>query len=88
MWHLAYGPKSDDQVDINLPIASNPPTSTSPPQLDHFRDYLATRSSAAHAAKFSIPDEVAQAIQDDFVSRRKDGNTAEEGLKRRMRLAR
>ena len=27
-------------------------------------------------------------IQDDFVSRRKDSNTAEEGLKRRMRLAR
>jgi hypothetical protein len=58
------------------------------PDLDAFRRYLAARSSAPHAAKFSIPDEVAQAIQDDFVSRRKDGNTAEEGLKRRMRLAR
>jgi len=74
---------------MNLPIASDPPTSAdSSADIGSFRQYLASRSASTHAAKFSIPDEVAQAIQDDFVSRRKDGNTAEEGLKRRMRLAR
>jgi hypothetical protein len=79
------------QVDINLPIASEgsaPQAAPTPEQLTEYRTYLASRSSSTHAAKFNIPDEVAQAIQDDFVSRRKDSTAAEEGLKRRMRLAR
>ncbi|WWD03996.1 hypothetical protein V865_002058 [Kwoniella europaea PYCC6329] len=57
--------------------------------LSALRNYLIELSSPKHAAKLEIPDDVAELIQDAFVKGRKENaESAEETLKRRMKVAR
>ncbi|KAK6909059.1 hypothetical protein I203_103070 [Kwoniella mangroviensis CBS 8507] len=57
--------------------------------LSALRNYLIELSSPKHAAKLEIPDDVAGLIQDAFVKGRKENaESAEETLKRRMKVAR
>jgi hypothetical protein len=86
------------QADVHFPLlpsaAPSSRPSTTQPQLNAFRSYLAACSSPDHAAKIVIPEDVAELIQEDFVRSRQHptGNTtvgdAELGLKRKMRVAR
>jgi len=91
--------------DIQVPLTGRPSCTdhtAGPGDLGRYRTYLATCSSAAHAAHFSISDETAQIIQDQFVRDRRCAmsnprstipnlhtiDRAEERLQRRMRVAR
>lgn len=80
-------------ADVVLPVTLA--TEASLPaeeKLSAFRTYLASHGSVAHSTSLNIPDSVADAIQDQFVSERKEGGKAVEGaearLKRRMKIAR
>ncbi|RSH91377.1 hypothetical protein EHS25_009676 [Saitozyma podzolica] len=85
-------------ADVHFPLlpsaAPSSRPSTTQPQLNAFRSYLAACSTPDHAAKIVIPEDVAELIQEDFVRSRQHptGNTtvgdAELGLKRKMRVAR
>ncbi|KAK8853330.1 hypothetical protein IAR55_004034 [Kwoniella newhampshirensis] len=76
-------------VDVNLPVRENGAKTTTRPSLEPFRSYLARHSASTHAALLVIPEETGQLIQDDFVTRRKNGSSEpEETLKRRMKIAR
>jgi len=96
------------QVDVQIPLSSaggsrDPQQAPTIAQLAGFRSYMADHSASEHMAKFVIPDEVAESIQNDFVRRRqaasmnghsgtKDAPSGiekeEEKLKRNMRVAR
>ena len=101
------------QVDVRVPLKrkttdKNDDVNRSPPidstRLSAFRDYLAVHASSDHSAKFVIPDDVTQRIQDEFVRSRQTISTdgryggvndsvrrieeAEDNLKRQMRVAR
>lgn len=65
---------------------------TPPANLAAFRAYLSAHGSLEHATALTIPDAIAEMIQDQFVSERKAGKgsveAAEARLKRRMKIAR
>ncbi|WVW86315.1 hypothetical protein I302_108357 [Kwoniella bestiolae CBS 10118] len=57
--------------------------------LSALRNYLGRLSSLEHAMKLEIPDDTAELIQDAFIQGRKENaESAEETLKRRMKVAR
>ncbi|WWC64737.1 uncharacterized protein I303_107348 [Kwoniella dejecticola CBS 10117] len=77
-------------VDVDLVVKGTAgQTFTRPDSLTRLRKYLAHLSSGRHAAKLNIPDDIAEIIQDSFVEgRRENAETAEDALKRRMKVAR
>lgn len=81
-------------VDAALPVTLAPSVAApSDADLARWRAYLAHHSSGAHAGSFSMPDDVATLIQDEFVAERQAGGAgsierAEQRLKLRMKLAR
>ncbi|WWC72147.1 uncharacterized protein I206_106107 [Kwoniella pini CBS 10737] len=77
-------------VDIDVIVkGSHENAPIAPGSLQTLRRYLAKVSSRQHAAKLHIPDEIGEVIQEGFVQGRKENaETAEETLKRRMKVAR
>lgn len=82
-------------ADIHVPVtlAKETTTDKDEAQLDKFRAYLSSMSSATHAEKLKVPESVSEVIQDAFVADRKvhgsgSAEAAEERLRRRMKIAR
>jgi len=79
-------------VDVIVPVtASRAAPVATPVDVSLFRSYLADR--ARQSSRVTIPDDVAQTIQDDFVASRQEpallsGEIAADRLKRRIRIAR
>ena len=82
---------------MHLPLSVNSDASTSQvtpssSQLQDWRTYLHTTRAGSLASQPTIPDAAANAIQESFVAARRAGGESaqggEEGLKRRMRIAR
>ncbi|OCF77653.1 hypothetical protein I204_01650 [Kwoniella mangroviensis CBS 8886] len=76
-------------VAIDVPVKGTGEVKSAREDLSALRNYLIELSSPKHAAKLEIPDDVAGLIQDAFVKGRKENaESAEETLKRRMKVAR
>ncbi|WVR09548.1 hypothetical protein IAU60_006617 [Kwoniella sp. DSM 27419] len=76
-------------VDIDIPLGRADPLTSKPPALGAFRSYIQRHASLQHAVKLTIPDETAEMIQEAFVRDRKyNPDSAEQTLKRRMKVAR
>nr|XP_019043990.1 hypothetical protein I302_07270 [Kwoniella bestiolae CBS 10118]OCF22920.1 hypothetical protein I302_07270 [Kwoniella bestiolae CBS 10118] len=76
-------------VDIDIPVKGTGEVDLTRQDLSALRNYLGRLSSLEHAMKLEIPDDTAELIQDAFIQGRKENaESAEETLKRRMKVAR